>query len=93
LRVATALAFVVAVLSLCVNFDIAQSSGHAWATLSSCGVSLAAFSLWFFLWRRLRRPERRTELGQCPECGYDRRGLAADAKCPECGTVPAPPSE
>ena len=26
----------------------------------------------------------------CPSCGYYRRGLAADAKCPECGTVPAP---
>jgi hypothetical protein len=24
----------------------------------------------------------------CPACGYDRRGLAADAKCPECGVVP-----
>jgi rubrerythrin len=24
----------------------------------------------------------------CPRCGYDRRGLAADAKCPECGMVP-----
>jgi rubrerythrin len=26
--------------------------------------------------------------GTCPGCGYNGRGLAADAKCPECGTVP-----
>jgi hypothetical protein len=27
--------------------------------------------------------------GICVRCGYDRRGLPAEAKCPECGTVPA----
>jgi hypothetical protein len=27
---------------------------------------------------------------RCGKCGYDRRGLTADAKCPECG-VPASP--
>lgn len=26
----------------------------------------------------------RRRLGLCPSCGYDRRGLAVDAKCPEC---------
>jgi hypothetical protein len=37
------------------------------------------------VWRpwRLRIGE-----GCCPSCNYDRAGLAADAKCPECGTVP-----
>lgn len=25
---------------------------------------------------------------QCKTCNYDRRGLAADCKCPECGTIP-----
>jgi hypothetical protein len=36
----------------------------------------------------LRRYKRRTR-GDCSACGYDRGGLAADAKCPECGTPPA----
>jgi hypothetical protein len=42
--------------------------------------------LWYADRRRLRP-------GLCGGCGYDRRGLAADAKCPECGTVPAPASK
>jgi hypothetical protein len=39
------------------------------------------------LWYADRRP---FGPGLCPKCSYDRRGLAPDAKCPECGTVPAP---
>jgi hypothetical protein len=34
--------------------------------------------------RRLRGRRLR---GDCIGCGYDRHGLAADAKCPECGMV------
>jgi hypothetical protein len=34
----------------------------------------------------------RSRRGGCENCGYDLRGLAADPKCPECGTVPAPAS-
>jgi hypothetical protein len=30
----------------------------------------------------------RAARGLCGSCGYNRRGLAADAKCPECGTIP-----
>jgi hypothetical protein len=36
---------------------------------------------------------RRSGPHACKKCGYDRRGLAADTKCPECGTVPAPASK
>jgi hypothetical protein len=35
---------------------------------------------------------RRFGPGACGGCGYDRLGLASDAACPECGTVPPPAS-
>jgi hypothetical protein len=41
----------------------------------------------FTVWRR--RADRLIVPQACNTCGYDRRGLAADAKCPECGTTPA----
>ena len=41
-----------------------------------------------FLWHReIRR--RLVKAGACATCGYDRAGLAPDAKCPECGRVAA----
>ncbi|HYE62042.1 MAG TPA: hypothetical protein VD997_08595 [Phycisphaerales bacterium] len=36
---------------------------------------------------RVLRARRRRSQGRCA-CGYDRRGLAADAHCPECGLAP-----
>lgn len=36
------------------------------------------------MWKRLRHASR-AERGRCARCGYDLRGLAADAACPECG--------
>lgn len=39
------------------------------------------------LWRAELRRRSRLSLGRCASCGYDRRGIAANAKCPECGTV------
>ncbi len=53
-----------------------------WIPLAICAVPAA--SLWIKDWRGKRRP------GVCRCCGYDRCGLAPDAKCPECGAVPAP---
>jgi hypothetical protein len=41
-----------------------------------------------FLWRGeiiARRRRRAVAQGKCGGCGYDRDGLARDAKCPECG--------
>jgi len=42
------------------------------------------------LWRRDQIATKRARIGRCPCCGYDRRGLAADSPCPECGTAPKP---
>ncbi|HVU64172.1 MAG TPA: hypothetical protein VHC70_09360 [Phycisphaerales bacterium] len=37
-------------------------------------------------WRLDILARRRARLNLCPKCRYDRAGLAADAKCPECGS-------
>lgn len=44
--------------------------------------TIAAAVLW-------HADRRRFGPGRCAKCGYARAGLAADAACPECGTVPA----
>jgi hypothetical protein len=41
-------------------------------------------ALWWYV--DIREWRRRHGL-LCRSCGYDRHGLAADAKCPECGTI------
>jgi hypothetical protein len=65
-----------------------RATPGAWAVgvsvLYPVGLTLIPAAL---LWYRDRRP---FGPGLCKKCGYDRRCLAADAKCPECGTVPAP---
>jgi hypothetical protein len=38
-----------------------------------------------FLWSAFFRRRRRERVGLCDDCGYDRRGIAPDAPCPECG--------
>jgi hypothetical protein len=43
---------------------------------------LAGFTAW--RWRADRLPSPHA----CTKCGYDRSGIAADAKCPECGAGP-----
>jgi hypothetical protein len=33
------------------------------------------------------RKSLRRKRGHCPECNYDRAGLAAESPCPECGSL------
>jgi hypothetical protein len=40
------------------------------------------------MWTHTVLAWRRSRIGCCRSCGYDRAGLAADAKCPECSAVP-----
>lgn len=40
-------------------------------------------------WHVPVRARLRRRRGDCSSCGYDRRGLAATAACPECGAGPA----
>ena len=48
---------------------------------------LLVSSITALLWARDRRAHRP---GSCSHCGYDRRGLAPTAACPECGTQKLP---
>ena len=40
-------------------------------------------------WRLDTLARRRARVGFCPKCNYDRTGLMAGAKCPECGSTAA----
>jgi hypothetical protein len=48
-----------------------------WPLLAACGL-LALYA---------RRRTRHLSTMHCPHCGYDTRGLAAGACCPECGAA------
>ena len=49
-----------------------------WLPVTILGVAVTA-------WTGLALRSRRRIRGACPKCHYDRRGLPAGAKCPECG--------
>ena len=42
-------------------------------------------------WRLDILARRRARITHCPKCGYDRAGIAGEAKCPECGASPTTP--
>ena len=59
------------------------AAAPAWAV----GPPLALWpARWAVRWTRERRRRRRR---RCVRCGYDRRGLSAGGRCPECGTATA----
>ena len=64
-----------AALTIVAPWPLAMTAAFAGTLLTSLVLALIS-----------RRRKRRAERGECPGCGYDRRGLAVDAKCPECGT-------
>ncbi|HYE63345.1 MAG TPA: hypothetical protein VD997_15240 [Phycisphaerales bacterium] len=46
-----------------------------------------------WLWRKDRRLAKLARVGKCTGCGYDRAGVGARAKCPECGLAETSPSQ
>ena len=54
----------------------------------AAAVCVANLLKWLLYPGGLSAAQRRARAGCCTGCGYERRGLAADAVCPECGTVP-----
>jgi hypothetical protein len=78
---------------LCGFFYIYRPGKSAVAGMTMLYPVLAATAGAALLWRadiKARRRER-AMANACASCGYDRRGLAGDVKCPECSTVPTPP--
>lgn len=74
-----------------VRTSVASTYG---VTLPHWFVSVVLAAIALRLWIPHRRSARRRALGLCSRCGYDRKGLAPAAACPECGETPAtvPPS-
>ncbi len=65
------------------------NEAHLLVGLIAGAVGIVGGVIQVFMWRRYRAQYKEFRKLSCPGCGYDRRGLAADAKCPECGTVPS----
>lgn len=63
-----------------------HSGGRDWWVWVPLWMPLAgSMALTGAAWVLGRRAARRARLGWCAACGYDRAGLAAGARCPECG--------
>jgi hypothetical protein len=62
-----------------------------WPNMISTVLTSAALVIAIRVLRSFYRRRHRewSGAGACLRCGYDRRGLAPDAKCPECGARPA----
>jgi hypothetical protein len=64
-----------------IRYDAARMSSGIIAMIGGMMVIVSFF-----------RAGRRRMRGLCEVCGYERAGLAADARCPECGSSPAEPA-
>jgi hypothetical protein len=63
--------------------------GIRWPAFAGNVLAWAAFAALVHMGSLELRRRLGARPGACPDCNYDRAGLAADAKCPECGTATA----
>ncbi len=66
-------------------FRASFSQTHKELVVPMWAIGLLAGGLMVLAWRRGSRVEK----GHCARCGYDLKGLAAGAACPECGAKAA----
>lgn len=70
--------------------NVGSGIAARWVAVPMWPLCLLALGAAGFAWRLDTLARRRTRLNLCPKCTYDRTGLAANARCPECGTLPKP---
>jgi len=65
--------------------------GPTYPTLVRAPLGILAGGGWAYMWwRPILREGKLRRLNRCQQCEYDRKGLAANAPCPECGLVGVP---
>jgi DHA1 family tetracycline resistance protein-like MFS transporter len=61
--------------------------------LSGAAITILSIFPAVYIWSRMPKTVGAApgfQPGECPKCGYNRVGLAPDARCPECGAQPIP---
>jgi hypothetical protein len=77
----------VVLVGACIAVWVARAGEMPVAVLP-CGLLVVAFAAPLLVAARIDRRQRRANAGACPECGYGRREIPANAPCPECGFAP-----
>jgi hypothetical protein len=77
------------------KWDVTLPPDHAWSDTIALPLWPAAFAMLLvvLVWHFNPRAAYRRRRDRCVHCGYDRRGLAAEAPCPECGRVSVLPTQ
>lgn len=73
-------------------FQRERVASETWTSIPIWPVAMIAVIVTVAAWRLDTLARRRSRIGCCPKCGYDRAGLAGASPCPECDApAPAPP--